>query len=261
MTGGRVGDWADLPAKQATWQALVDHHRDIAEVHLREMFAQDPERGSRFCLADCGLHLDYSKHRITEQSMALLVQLVEACGLRQAIDAMFAGEPINVTERRPALHVALRMPRGRSIIVDGVDVVDQVHRVLDQMHQFADMVRSGQWRGFTGKPIRTVINIGIGGSDLGPVMAYHALRPYADAGLGLRFVANVDPWDASQALAGADPEQTLVIVSSKTFTTAETMANAQAARQWLVEALGDEAAVGRHFVAVSTNADAVRAFG
>ena len=261
MTGGQIGDWADLPAKQAAWQALAEHHRDIAEVHLREMFAQDHERGARFRVADAGLHLDYSKHRITQQTMALLVQLAETCGLHQAIKAMFAGEPINVTERRPALHVALRMPRSRSIIVDGVDVVDQVHRVLDQMRHFADMVRSGQWRGFTGKPIRTVINIGIGGSDLGPVMAYHALRPYADANLDLRFVANVDPWDCSQALAGADPEQTLVIVSSKTFTTAETMANAQAARHWLIESLGDEAAVGRHFVAVSTNADAVRAFG
>ena len=261
MGGGTIGQRGDAQARQATWQALIEHHRDVARRDLRDLFAQDAERGSRFSIAAAGLYLDYSKHLITEQTIPLLVQLAEACGLREAIDAMFAGEPINVTERRPALHVALRMPKGARIVVEGVDVVEQVHHVLDQMRHFADKVRSGQWRGFTGKPIRTIINIGIGGSDLGPVMAYHALRPYAEPNLDLRFVANVDPWDCAQALAGADPEQTLIVVSSKTFTTAETMANAQAARRWLIDALGSDAAVERHFVAVSTNADAVRAFG
>ncbi|MBU6278910.1 MAG: glucose-6-phosphate isomerase [Actinomycetales bacterium] len=261
MGGGTIGQRGDAQARQATWQVLIEHHRDVAGRDLRDLFAQDAERGSRFSIAAAGLYLDYSKHLITEQTIPLLVQLAEACGLREAIDAMFAGEPINVTERRPALHVALRMPKGARIVVEGVDVVEQVHHVLDQMRHFADKVRSGQWRGFTGKPIRTIINIGIGGSDLGPVMAYHALRPYAEPNLDLRFVANVDPWDCAQALAGADPEQTLIVVSSKTFTTAETMANAQAARRWLIDALGSDAAVERHFVAVSTNADAVRAFG
>jgi len=261
MGGGTIGQRVDVRARQATWQALIEHQRDVAEHDLRDLFAEDAERGSRFSIAAAGLHLDYSKHLITGQTIPLLVELAESCGLREAIDAMFTGEPINVTERRPALHVALRMPKGARIVVEGVDVVEQVHRVLDQMRHFADQVRSGQWRGFTGKPIRTIINIGIGGSDLGPVMAYHALRPYAEPNLDLRFVANVDPWDCAQALASADPEQTLIVVSSKTFTTAETMANAQAARGWLIDALGSDAAVERHFVAVSTNAEAVRAFG
>jgi len=248
-------------ACEEAWEALAEHYRAIADVQLRELFTADPLRGQRLSAQAVGLYLDYSKHRITDQTLELLLQLAQVSGLTDRIQAMFAGEPINVTERRPALHVALRMPAGSQVLVHGVDVVEQVHRVLEQMRQFTDMVRSGQWRGFTGKPIRTVINIGIGGSDLGPVMAYHALRPYVDPNLTFHFVSNVDPWDLAQALSGADPEQTLFIISSKTFTTAETMANAHAARQWLVDTLGDEAAVARHCVAVSTNTKAVQDFG
>jgi glucose-6-phosphate isomerase len=230
-------------------------------VHLRELFADDPGRGERLTAQAAGLYLDYSKNRITDQTLRLLVELAEQSGLRERIAAMFAGEPINVSENRPALHVALRMPREFSLIVDGIDVVAQVHSVLDRMGAFAEQVRSGDWRGHTGERIVNVINIGIGGSDLGPVMAYEALRHYSDRGLTFRFVSNVDSTDLVEATRDLDPAKTLFIVSSKTFTTLETMTNARSARAWALDALGDEAAIARHFVAVSTNARGVAEFG
>jgi len=243
------------------WASLERHHADIAGRHLRDLFAQDPDRGERLTLEAAGLYLDYSKNRITDETMALLVQLAEESSLAQRRDAMFAGAPINFSEQRSVLHVALRVPAGGTLVVDGVDVVTEVHTVLDRMTAFSERVRSGDWTGHTGKPIRTVINVGIGGSDLGPVMAYEALRAYSQRDLTFRFVSNVDATDFVEATRDLDPAETLFIISSKTFATLETLTNAQSARDWVVGALEDEAAVARHFVAVSTNAERVAAFG
>ncbi len=246
-----------LPA----WQQLGNHAASVRATHLRDLFAADPERGTRMVIDDLGLYFDYAKHRVTDETLRLLVSLAEACSLRERIDAMFRGEKINITENRAVLHVALRAPRDAHIYVDGEDVVPQVHAVLDQMSAFAERVRSGAWRGFTGKRIRTVVNIGIGGSDLGPVMAYEALRHYSERSLAFRFVSNVDGTDFAEAVQDLDPAETLFIVASKTFTTQETMTNAHTARRWLLDALGNEQAVANHFVAVSTNATAVAQFG
>ncbi len=244
------------------WSALSEHHRAVADRHLRELFAEDPRRAERFSAEGVGLFLDYSKNRITEETVRLLLQLAAECGLRERIEAMFGGQKINATEHRAVLHVALRAPRGASILVDGKNVVPEVHAVLDRMAAFAERVRSGAWRGHTGQRIRNVINIGIGGSDLGPVMAYEALRHYSERALCVRFVSNVDGADFLEATEGLDPAETLFIVSSKTFTTLETMTNAQSARDWLVRGLGaDVKAVAKHFVAVSTNAQKVGEFG
>jgi len=243
------------------WKALQDHHGKLRDVHLRALFAQDPGRGERFTAEAVGLFLDYSKHRITAETVGLLLKLAEASGLRTRIDAMFRGDKINVTENRAVLHVALRAPRTQSIVVDGEDVVPQVHAVLDRMAAFATRVRSGAWTGHTGKRIRNVINIGIGGSDLGPVMAYEALRHFSQRDMTVRFVSNVDGTDFAEATQDLDPAETLFIVSSKTFTTLETMTNAHTARAWSLRALGDEKSVAKHFVAVSTNGEAVAKFG
>jgi len=243
------------------WQALQRHHDDIASKHLRDLFAADPERGERLHVEAAGLYLDYSKHRITDETVRLLLQLAEERAVPQRRDAMFAGAPINVSEGRSVLHIALRMPRDTTLVVDGTDVVAEVHRVLDQMAAFADQVRSGTWRGHTGKPIRNVVNIGIGGSDLGPVMAYEALRHYSQRDLTFRFVSNVDSTDLVEATRNLSAEETLFVVCSKTFGTLETLTNAASARAWLVEQLGDESAVAKHFVAVSTNAERVADFG
>jgi glucose-6-phosphate isomerase len=245
----------------ASWKALERHHRDIAPRHLRDLFANDPARAERFTVEAAGIHLDYSKNRITAETMPLLLQLAEEMGLRQRIDAMFRGEHINVSEDRPVLHVALRMPPEESLVVDGKNVVEQVHEVLGRMRLFANRVRSGDWKGHTGKPIRNVINIGIGGSDLGPVMAYEALRFYAKRDMTFRFVSNVDSTDFVEATRDLDPEETLFIVSSKTFRTIETMTNAHSARQWAIAKLGSDAAIAKHFVAISTNTQAVVEFG
>jgi glucose-6-phosphate isomerase len=243
------------------WKALHDHFARIKERHLRELFAEDPARGERLTAEGAGLFLDYSKHRVTDETIRLLLALAESADLGGRIEAMFSGEKINVTEDRAVLHVALRAPRQEVIQVDGEDVVPEVHAVLDRMSAFADRVRSGEWMGHTGKRIRNVVNIGIGGSDLGPVMAYEALRYYSERSLTFRFVSNVDGTDFAEATRDLDPAETLFIVASKTFTTLETMTNARTARAWLVGALGDEAAVARHFVAVSTNAAEVTKFG
>jgi glucose-6-phosphate isomerase len=243
------------------WKALAQHHDEIGGRHLRDLFSQDPERGDRLVVEDVGLVLDYSKNRITDQTIDLLVALADDRGLTGRIEAMFTGERINTTEHRAVLHVALRAPRGSTIMVDGENVVPGVHDVLDRMAEFAGRVRSGDWLGHTGKPIRNVVNIGIGGSDLGPVMAYEALRHYSRRDLTFRFVSNVDGTDFAEATGDLDPERTLFVVSSKTFTTLETMTNARTARAWLLDALDDDAAIARHCVAVSTNADAVSAFG
>src|SRR6266478_3203150 len=251
---------APLTARPA-WKALEAHHEKLRDIHLRTLFAQDPKRGERLTAEAAGLYLDYSKNRITDETLDLLLQLAEESGLRARIDAMFGGEKINVTENRAVLHVALRAPRGTSITVDGDNVVPLVHAVLDKMSDFASRVRSGAWKGHTGKRIRNVINIGIGGSDLGPVMAYEALRYYSDRGLTMRFVSNVDGTDFAEATRDLDPAETLFIVSSKTFTTLETMTNAQTARDWSLAKLGDKTAVAKHFVAVSTNAAEVTKFG
>ncbi len=246
----------------AAHQELAAHYGELRDVHLRELFASDPARGTRFTADAAGLHLDYSKNRITDETLRLLRELAAQAGVAERRDAMFAGEHINVTEDRAVLHVALRMPRGRSLIVDGRDVVKDVHEVLDRMAAFAERIRSGEWKGHTGKAIRNVVNIGIGGSDLGPVMAYRALRHYSRRDMTFRFVSNVDGTDFAESTRDLDPEQTLFIVSSKTFTTLETMTNAQTAREWLLAGLGgDESAVARHFVAVSTNLDEVARFG
>jgi glucose-6-phosphate isomerase len=247
----------DSPA----WKALERHHADIADTHLRDLFAQDPERGRRMTVRAAGLLLDYSKHRATDETLRLLIELAGERGLRDRIEAMFRGDRINTTEDRSVLHVALRAPAGDSIVVEGVDVVKQVHEVLDRMGGFADQVRSGEWTGHTGRPIRNIINIGIGGSDLGPVMAYEALRSYSSRELAVRFVSNVDGTDFVEATRDLDPAETLFIIASKTFTTQETMTNAASAREWSLAALHDQAAVARHFVAVSTAADQVSAFG
>ncbi|MBK7780695.1 MAG: glucose-6-phosphate isomerase [Ardenticatenia bacterium] len=246
-----------LPA----WKALEAHRAHVGSEHLRDLFAEDPARGTRFTAAGAGLYLDYSKQRVTDETLRLLLELAVAVGLRERIDAMFSGEAINTTERRAALHVALRAPAGQVIAVDGQDVVGPVHAVLDRMAAFTARVHGGDWRGHDGRRIVNVVNIGIGGSDLGPVMAYEALRHYADRRLTLRFVANVDGTDFAEATRDLDPAETLFIVASKTFGTQETMANARTARDWCLAALGDEKAVARHFVAVSTNAEAVAAFG
>jgi glucose-6-phosphate isomerase len=246
---------------RAAWTALERHHAAIEQAHLRDLFADDPSRGERLVAEGAGLYLDYSKNRITDETLKLLVKLAEQSGLRERIEAMFAGERINVSENRSVLHVALRMPAGASLHVDGVDVVAQVQAVLEQMTRFVQSVRSGQWKGHTGRPIRNVVNIGIGGSDLGPVMAYEALRHFSSRELKFRFVSNVDATDFVEATRELAAEETLFIVSSKTFTTLETMTNARSAREWTLAALGEEAAIARHFVAVSTNAEEVAEFG
>ncbi len=245
----------------AAWGALASHHGAIGKRHLRELFAEDPDRGERLVVEAEGLRLDLSKNRITDETIELLVRLAEEAGLRERTRAMFAGERINVTEDRSVLHVALRMPKGRSLLVDGRDVVRDVHEVLDRMASFSERVRSGDWRGRTGRPIRNVVNIGIGGSDLGPVMAYRALRDFSDRDLTIRFVSNVDATDFVEKTRDLDPAETLFVVASKTFTTLETMTNARSARDWALTTLGDEAAVAKHFVAVSTNAEEVAGFG
>jgi glucose-6-phosphate isomerase len=257
MTAGS----AQLSARPA-WSALAAHHAKVRELHLRSLFADDPTRGERMTLEAVGLYLDYSKNRITDETLKLLVQLAKESGLQARIDAMFRGEKINLTESRAVLHVALRAPREASIVVDGENVVPRVHAVLERMTDFANRVRSGSWKGNTGKRIRNIINIGIGGSDLGPVMAYEALRHYSDRALSFRFVSNVDGTDFVEATLDLDPAETLFIVSSKTFTTLETMTNAQSARDWLLGRLGgDVKAVAKHFVAVSTDARRVSEFG
>ncbi|HSZ40950.1 MAG TPA: glucose-6-phosphate isomerase [Trebonia sp.] len=243
------------------WQALERHYTEISGLHLRDLFAGDPGRGERLTAEAAGIYLDYSKNRITDETMRLLLALAEESGVPERRDAMFRGEHINVSEDRAVLHVALRMPATDSLIVDGKDVVAEVHEVLGRMREFATRVRSGEFKGFTGKPIKNVINIGIGGSDLGPVMAYEALRHYTERGLTFRFVSNVDSTDFAEATRDLNPDETLFIISSKTFGTLETLTNATSARDWVVSALGSEKAVANHFVAVSTNADRVSAFG
>ena len=249
-------------AKLDVWKALQSHYKQVKGVHLRELFAQDPGRGEKFTAEAAGLFLDYSKNRVTDETMLLLVKLAEEAGLKQRIDAMFSGEKINVTEKRAVLHTALRAPRGASILVDGQNVVPGVHEVLDKMTAFANRVRTGEWKGHTGKRIKNVVNVGIGGSDLGPVMAYEALRHYSDRSMTFRFVSNVDGTDFAEAVQDLEPAETLFIISSKTFTTLETMTNAHTARDWSLLGLGgDQAAVAKHFVAVSTNAAEVSKFG
>ena len=248
--------------QRPAWSELKAHHETIAPLHLRKLFADNPKRGERLTLEAAGIYLDYSKNRITDKTLELLVQLAEQSGLRARIDAMFRGEHINVSENRAVLHVALRAPKGSSIVVDGENVVPQVHAVLDRMSAFAGRIRSGEWKGHTGKRIRNVVNIGIGGSDLGPVMAYQALRYYSDRVMTFRFVSNVDGTDFVEAVRDLDATETLFIISSKTFTTLETMTNANAARAWSLKGFGgDVKAVAKHFVAVSTNAAEVTKFG
>src|SRR5215468_8847680 len=249
-------------AKRSAWKALMTHYKAVSKLHLRQLFADDPERGQRMTVDALGLYLDYSKNRITDETLRLLLQLAADSGLRARIDAMFSGEKINVTEKRAVLHVALRAPKDASILVDGKNVVPEVHAVLERMADFSHRIRSGDWEGHTGKRIRNVINIGIGGSDLGPVMAYEALRHYSERSMTFRFVSNVDGTDFAEAVQGLDPAETLFIVSSKTFTTLETMTNAHTARSWSLAGLGgDEKSVAKHFVAVSTNAAEVSEFG
>jgi len=244
------------------WSALALHYKAVSKLHLRQLFADDPKRGERLAVEAVGLYLDYSKNRITDETLRLLLQLAEESGLRARIDAMFHGEKINITEKRAVLHVALRAPRNESIMVDGENVVPEVHAVLDRMADFSNRVRSGEWKGHTGKRIRNVINVGIGGSDLGPVMAYEALKHFSDRAMTFRFVSNVDGTDFAEAVRDLDPTETLFIISSKTFTTLETMTNAHTAREWSLAGLGrDEKSVAKHFVAVSTNAAEVEKFG
>jgi len=247
--------------QRPAWRALGDHYQQIHDVHLRTLFDRDPQRGERLTAEAAGLYIDYSKNRVSDETLQLLLRLAEECGLRARIDAMFSGEKINVTENRAVLHVALRAPAGASIMVDGEDVVPGVHQVLDKMAAFSDRVRGGDWTGYTGKRIRNVVNIGIGGSDLGPVMAYEALKHYSDRAMTFRFVSNVDGTDFVESTRDLDPAETLFIVSSKTFTTLETMTNARSARDWTLGALHDEQAIAKHFVAVSTNTEAVSKFG
>src|SRR5262244_2299591 len=248
--------------KQSAWKALTAHYKSVSKLHLRQLFADDPRRGQRLAVEALGLYLDYSKNRVTDKTRNLLLQLATDSGLRARIDAMFSGEKINVTEKRAVLHVALRAPKDESILVDGTNVVPEVHAVLDRMADFSNRVRSGEWKGHTGKRIRNVINIGTGGSDLGPVMAYEALKHYSERSMTFRFVSNVDGTDFAEAVQDLDPAETLFIVSSKTFTTLETMTNAQTARAWSVAGFGgDEKSVAKHFVAVSTNAAEVSKFG
>jgi glucose-6-phosphate isomerase len=247
--------------EQPSWKALEAHFGEIRDTRLSDLFAADPDRGERLAAGGAGLYLDYSKNRINDETIGLLTALTDECGMPARREAMFRGDRINVSENRSVLHVALRMPRDRSLVVDGVDVVKEVHGVLDRMAAFCEKVRSGEWKGQTGKPIRNVINIGIGGSDLGPVMAYEALRHYSKRDMTFRFVSNVDGTDFVECTRDLDPDETLFIISSKTFTTLETMTNAHTARQWSLDALGDESAVAKHFVAVSTNAEGVSEFG
>jgi glucose-6-phosphate isomerase len=247
--------------QRPAYGALAEHHAKIENLHLRDLFAEDPDRGELFSVEAAGLYLDYSKNRITDEVHDLLLQLAEQSDLEERRDMMFAGKPINVSENRSVLHTALRMPKGATLIVDEVDVVTQVHEVLDRMADFATKIRSGAWKGHTGKPIRNIVNIGIGGSDLGPVMAYEALRHYSDRNLTFRFVSNVDSTDFVEATRDLSAEETLFIVSSKTFTTLETLTNAISARDWVLGQLGDKSAIAKHFVAVSTNAERVAEFG
>ncbi len=247
--------------KLPAWLSLAAHYRKIKDLHLRSLFAEDPGRGRRFVVEDAGLYLDYSKNRVTGETLNLLFELAQTTGLRERIDAMFSGERINVTERRAALHVALRTPRGRRIMVNGHNVIPEVHAALDRMSSLADRVRSGEWKGHTGKRIRNVINIGIGGSDLGPVMAFEALRHYSDRSLNLDFISNVDPTDFAETTRGLDPAETLFIISSKTFGTLETLKNAHAAREWCISAFENETAVASHFIAVSANREGACHFG
>src|SRR5271169_640280 len=248
--------------KRQAWKNLTSHYKKVRELHLRQLFAKDPKRGTNMTAEALGLFLDYSKNRITNETLQLLIRLAEESALKDRISAMFRGEKINLTEKRAVLHVALRAPKGASIVVDGENVVPRVHAVLDQMAGFANRVRSGEWKGHTGKRIRNVVNVGIGGSDLGPVMAYEALKYYSDRNLTFRFVSNVDSTDFAEAVQDLDPTETLFIISSKTFTTLETMTNAQTARDWSLKAFGgDEKSVAKHFVAVSTNAGEVAKFG
>ena len=249
------------PRQRPAWEALEAHHVEVASLHLRDLFAANPDRGQRLRAEAEGLYLDYSKNRITDETIGLLLDLARESNLAGRRDQMFRGDHVNVSEDRAVLHVALRMPKGTSLVVDGVDVVQEVHAVLDQMAAFADQVRSGKWKGHTGKPIKNVVNIGIGGSDLGPVMAYEALRFYSQRDLTFRFVSNVDATDFVEAVRDLNADETLFIISSKTFTTLETLTNARSARAWLIDQLGDAAAVARHFVAVSTNAPSVAEFG
>jgi glucose-6-phosphate isomerase len=247
--------------ERPAWKALETHYQEIRGLHLRQLFADDATRGERLTAEGAGLFLDYSKNRITDETLKLLLELAEQSGLKERTEAMFTGERINVSENRSVLHVALRMPKGSTLMVNGVNVVEQVHEVLDRMGAFSERIRSGEWKGHTGKAIRNIVNIGIGGSDLGPVMAYEALRHYAQRDLTFRYVSNVDSTDFAEATHDLDPEETLFIVSSKTFTTLETMTNAHSARDWTLSALKDEAAIAKHFVAVSTNAEKVSEFG
>ncbi|MDH3225637.1 MAG: glucose-6-phosphate isomerase, partial [Thermoleophilia bacterium] len=249
-----------LISRSAAWTALVDHKREIASTHLREIFAGDPDRGRRLTLEAGGLYLDYSKNRLTDETLGLLVSLAQTANMEGLRDQMLRGAPINVTESRAVLHTALRAPKGASIVVDGENVVPAVHEVLERAGAFAEDVRSGAWRGHTGRPISGVVNIGIGGSDLGPAMAYRALRPFAND-MTVRFVSNIDGSDFAEAIRGLNPAETLFVIVSKSFGTLETLTNARTARAWLVDALGDDAAVARHFVAVSTNAERVSEFG
>ena len=258
----RAESLAKKPAKHSAWDALASHCKMVSKLHLRQLFADDPQRGERMAIEAVGLYLDYSKNRVTDETLKLLLQLAEEAGLRARIDAMFRGEKINVTENRSALHTALRAPQGACVVVDGKNVVPEVHRMLDRMADFSERVRSGVWKGHTGKRIRNAVNIGIGGSDLGPVMAYEALRHYSERSMTFRFVSNIDGTDFTEAVRDLDPSETLFIVSSKTFTTFETMTNAQTARTWLLAGLGgDEKSIARHFVAASTNAAEVSKFG
>jgi len=255
-----TGQTSHLTQRPA-WKALASHFQEIGSLHLRDLFAQDSNRGKHLKLEALGLYFDYSKHRINDETIRLLLDLATECGLRERIDAMFRGEKINITENRAVLHVALRAPKGQKILVDGKDVVPDVHEVLDHMSNFANRIRSGEWKGHTGKRIRNVVNIGIGGSDLGPVMAYEALRHYSMRDLIFRFVSNVDGTDFTESTIDLDPEETLFIVSSKTFTTQETMTNANTARAWALKRLKDDKAIAKHFAAVSTNAAEVSKFG
>ncbi len=253
---------ADTLMETPAWQALARHHTAVVDLHLRDLFATDGARVERLTFEAAGIEADLSKHRVTAETVALLLALADDRRVTERRDAMFRGDRVNTTEDRPALHVALRMPKERSLVVDGRDVVREVHEVLDRMAAFAEQVRSGEWRGHTGRPVRAVVNVGIGGSDLGPAMAYQALRAFSDRGLAFRFVSNVDGADLLEALRDLDPEETLMIVSSKTFTTLETMTNARSIRAWLLDGLGgDEAAIAKHVVAVSTNLEAVAGFG
>jgi glucose-6-phosphate isomerase len=247
--------------RRAEWKALEEHYPKIRSAHLRTLFADDPQRGERLALEAVGTYLDYSKNHVTDETMSLLLSLAESSGLRERIDALFSGEKINATENRAVLHVALRAPKGSSILVDGQNVVPEVHAVLEKMANFSHRVRSGAWKGHTGKRIRNIVNIGIGGSDLGPSMAYEALKHYVDRDIRARFVSNIDGTDFVEATIDLDPAETLFIVSSKTFTTLETLTNARSARAWLLQVLGDESAVAKHFVAVSTNTAEVKKFG